>query len=113
MNFKAKMTGGGSRNVSAQISGFIDKDKVTFPLVQFEHHDLKLTSVAFLIQEKAGLYLWWDEGREELILPLESRGAFRFDVGIKSPEGWNGQLWAESFKVDEAKAFLLLLDFDK
>lgn len=114
MSFKVKTTAAGSRNVSIQISGFVKADdEDIFELANLEHRGLKVTSVVFLIQEKAGLFLWWDKDRNELILPLESRGAFRFDTGLKCPDDWDGKIWAESFKVDEDKAFLLLLDFDK
>jgi len=125
MDFKVKLTGSGQRNVSAQISGLlkvpgfrtvnatkIAEEKV-FKLVSFEHRGLKMTSIVFLVQEKAGLLLWWNEARENLILPVESRGAFRFDVGLMPPEGWDGAIWATPFKVDEPKGFLLLLDFDR
>lgn len=114
MDFKAKVTAAGSRNVSVQISGFLKTDcEDTFELVSFEHHELKLTGVLFLIQEKAGIYLWWDKERENLILPLESRGSFKFDGLVKCPQGWDGKIWASAFKIDEPKGFLLLLDFDK
>ncbi len=131
MDFKVKMTASGQRNVSAQISGVLKvpeyktvgstyelaaskilADKA-FKLVSFEHHGLKMTSILFLVQEKAGLLLWWSEKRDNLILPVESRGAFRFDVGLRPPEDWDGTIWASTFKVDEPKGFLLLLDFDK
>lgn len=111
------MTAAGSRNVSVQISGILgtaDHCDGVFPLVRLEHTDLKIMSFLFLIQEKAGVLLWWDEDRRDLILPLESRGAFKLETGIKSPPGWDGQIWAEAFKIDdETKGFLLLLDFDK
>src|ERR1700679_3754655 len=96
MSFKVKVTAGGSRNVSVQISGSLPKGM--FELVKFEHLGLKLTSLLFLIQEKAGLYLWWD--KDDLILPLESRGAFKFDTGLKAPEGWDGTVWASTFASD-------------
>ena len=117
MTLKVKTTAAGSRNVSVQISGILgtaDHCHGVFPLVKLEHTDIKLMSFLFLIQEKAGLLLWWDEAQENLILPLESRGAFKLEVGIKSPEGWDGQIWAEAFKVDDdVKGFLLLMDFDR
>jgi hypothetical protein len=125
MDFKTKLTAAGQRNVSAQISGILKvpayktvgstkvvEDKV-FKLVQFEQHGLKMTSIVFLVQEKAGLRLWWNEKREDLILPAESRGAFRFDIGLRPPDNWDGAIWASPFKVDETKGFLLLLDFDR
>lgn len=114
MSIKVNQTAGGSRNVSVEISGFLEtshQDKV-FPLAQFADVHLKLTRVMFAIQEKGGILLWWDEACEHLVLPLESRGGFSFD-GRKSPPGWNGQLWAQAFKIDEPKAFLIILDFDK
>jgi|SRR6266851_1712453 len=113
--FKAKMTANGAHNVAVQISGGLPiEEEGMFTLFKFDYASLKLTSVLFLVQEKAGLYLWW--GEENLILPAESRGAFKFEIGIKSPEGWDGTLWGSSFKTsdtDRAKGFLLLLDFDR
>src|SRR5271157_4739433 len=113
MDFKTKMTASGQRNVSFQISGILKvpgysttgnatkiADNKVFKLASCEHRGLKLTSIVFLVQEKAGLLCWWDEARENLILPAESRGAFRFDSGLMAPEGWDGTIWASSFKVD-------------
>jgi hypothetical protein len=117
MSLKVKSTAAGSRNVSVQISGIlgtVEHCEGIFPLVKLEHTNLKLTSFLFLIQEKAGLLLWWDEEKKDLILPLESRGAFKLETGIKSPEGWDGQIWAEAFKIDDnVKGLLLLMDFDR
>src|SRR6266850_3820010 len=113
MTFKVKTTASGARNVSIQARGWLPRNTDIFKLVEFEHHGLKLTSFLFLIQEKAGLYLWWDRDGNDLILPLESRGAFKLELGIKSPEDWSGQIWAEAYGVVEApRAFLLLMDFD-
>ncbi len=113
MTFKVKTTAAGLRNVSVEISGWLPRDD-RFSLIASNHPALKITSFLFLIQEKAGLYLWWDKEGNDLILPLESRGAFKLEVGIKSPEGWDGVIWAQAFKTDqEDKAFLLLMDFDK
>lgn len=111
--FKVKITADALRNASVQISGGLpSQEEGKFKLVKFEHLGLKLTSVLFLIQEKAGLYLWWDE--DNLILPVESRGAFKFDIGLKAPEDWDGQIWGQAFKTEEFdKAFLLIMDFDK
>jgi hypothetical protein len=114
MGIKVKETASGGRNVSVEISGFLEKvheDKV-FPLVKFDMTMLKLTRVMFAIEEKGGLLLWWDENCEHLVLPLESRGGFNFD-GRKSPDLWNGQLWAQAIKIDSSKAFLIIMDFDK
>lgn len=113
MDFKVKETAAGARNVSVEISGFIPRQHDPFELVTLMHKPLKITSFLFLIQEKAGLYLWWDKEGKQLILPLESRGAFKLEMGLKSPEGWDGKIWATGFNTESAKAFLLLMDFDR
>ncbi len=130
MKFKAKLTADGERNASVQISGMLEEPRSceysglkefnkaktgdkAFKLCEFKNHGLGLTDILFLVQEKAGLYLWWDEGKSNLILPIESRGAFRFDSRVRCPDDWNGQIWASSFKVDEPKAFFLAMGFDK
>jgi hypothetical protein len=70
--------------------------------------------MAFLVQEKMGFQLWWDEDLTQIMMPVESRGAFRFD-GVRPPiEGWKGGIWFVPFKVDEdSKMFVISLDFDK
>lgn len=114
MSIKVHQTAGGNRNVAMEIGGFLEKvhEGSPFALVKFEEVHLKLTRVTFAIQEKGGILLWWDEACEHLVLPLESRGGFNFD-GRKSPLNWNGQIWAQAFKIDEPKAFLIILEFDK
>jgi hypothetical protein len=114
MTIKIKETASGSRNVSVEISGILEKvhEDKPFRLVKFETHALKLTRLMFAIQEKGGLLLWWDEACEHLVLPLESRGGFNFD-GRKAPDHWDGQIWATAFKIDEPKGFLIIMDFDK
>lgn len=114
MSFQVRKTADGSRNAAVEVSGFLrqEHEGKVFPFVKFEHHGLKLTGVLFLIQEKGGLYLWRDEARENLIMPLESRGVFKFD-GIKGPDNWDGQIWASAFNCDAPRAFLVILEFDK
>ena len=114
MTLKVNFTSDGSRNVAVHACGVLkpnDEDRLF--LCEFKDRNLKLTSVLFLIQEKAGLSLWWDKEGQNLVLPLESRGAFKFENGLKAPEQWGGKLWMTPFKVDEDKSILLLLEFDK
>jgi hypothetical protein len=113
MAIKVITTAHGSRNIAIEMSGFLtsnEHDGRMFKLHKFEEHSLKVSAVLFLIQEKGGLHLWWD--KDNLLLPLESRGSFKLDAR-RSPEGWDGQLWGSAFKIDEPKGFLVILDFDK
>ena len=82
---------------------------------------LRLDSAVWAIQEKMGLYLWWEDpkGEEALVLPMESRNSVRFDEGIPSPRvenGWAGKMYLSSFRCEDGplpKGFFVLLDFDK
>jgi hypothetical protein len=110
--------GGSQRNVTLNVRGLLTKEMPMTPIsVKLEQvKGLKLASLVWAIQEKLGLYLWWDE--ETILLPLESRNSMRFDVGVPSPDGWNGTLYLSSygFTLPPAavqKAFFLVLDFDR
>ncbi len=117
MEFKVKFAANSAKNVAVQVSGFLTRDEahdfgfgpVTF--IELDEPRLKITRISWVIQEKGGLYLWWDEGKT-LILPLESRNAISFD-GLKPPDGWDGKLWVSGFKLDEPKGFLIILECDK
>jgi hypothetical protein len=113
VTIKVIKTADGGRNASFEVSGFLEKslgDKV-FLLCELGAK-VRFTNILFAIQEKAGLYLWWDKAKKNLVLPLESRGNFKLD-GVQSPEDWDFKLWASAFNVDQPKGFLLILDFDK
>lgn len=115
MLIKVAQVHGGHRNSTWVFSGSVDKEdegKVC-SLVSGLDSAVKLASVAFLVQEKMGFQLWWDKDLTEPLLPVESRGAFRFD-GVRPPGAWKGEIFAVPFKVDEdRKMFVLSLDFDR
>lgn len=117
MGLQANITAYGHRNASVVIKGFLDTSNPgkLFSFKDTSASQLKLTQVTWLIQEKAGLYLWWDEGRSDLLLPLESRGGMKFD-GLRGPEEWDGSIWATAFTRDLGEmwsAVVLVLDFDR
>lgn len=117
MPIKVKTTANSSRNIAVQISGFLIPDvqvqtKGPFLFCQLDNPKVKMTRLTWTIQEKGGLYLWWDKDRKDLVLPLESRNGINFD-GLKAPEDWDGALWASGFKLDEPKGFLVIVEFDK
>lgn len=119
----------GGKNLQVQISGFLSKD-IEKPVCILDLDDssvtkpregikgLRFDAALWALQEKMGFYLWWEEAMEpkDLAIVMESRNSMRFDVGLNSPridKGWGKKLWLTSFKVDEAKGFFLILDFDK
>lgn len=122
----------GEKNFSVLIKGMTTDDFSPVPIIDLKGFrpptsgwkGIRLDSAVWAIQEKLGLYLWWEKGKKEtdLILPLESRNGMRFDEGIPSPRvtadgGWGKQIWLSSFNTNIApagqKSFVLLLDFDK
>jgi hypothetical protein len=111
----------GAKNLTLHVVGNITKNVSLYDILKFADLrspviKLRLESVTFAIQEKAGFYLWWrGKGSEKsLILPLESRGWFDFEkVGcIMSPADATG-IAISSFNVTEPKAFRLILDMSK
>lgn len=114
----------GGKNVTINVSGILAQNTShQTPFMVLEFSDLKdhpkrirLESITFAIEEKAGFYLWWmgKDSQKSLILPLESRGWFDFEKSgcLHSPE-WALGLGLSSFKIDEPKAFLLMLDMGK
>lgn len=115
MLIKANEVHGGSRNKTWLFTGLVDKEDESkaYCLVEGLDRAVKLSSVAFLVQEKMGFRLWWDKDLTQPMMPIESRGAFRFD-GVRPPSDWAGIIWIQPFKVDEdGKMFVLSLDFDR
>jgi hypothetical protein len=114
MLIKVNKVHSGGRNLTLVFTGVIDKEDESKAICLVSKLDagVKLSSVAFLVQEKAGFQLWWDEDLTEPMMPVESRGAFRFD-GVRPPSDWKGEIFLVPFKVDEKKMFVLSLDFDK
>lgn len=111
----------GNKNVTIRLTGVMKSDFQPTELLDISTlkgnpKGLRFDSAFFAIQEKMGILLWWRNG-EDLIVPLESRGTFRFDSPINSPSlesGWEGKIWYSSFNtLGQEKHFMLLLDFDK
>lgn len=120
----------GEKNFSVMIKGFCKEDFSSVPVIDIEKlkpptsgwKGVRLDSAVWAIQEKMGLYLWWEKEVTEdtFLLPLESRNGMRFDEGIPSPrvkDGWGKKIWLSGFNVNIApagvKSFFILLDFDK
>lgn len=122
----------GEKNFSVLIKGMTTEDFPCVPIIDLKSFrpptsgwkGIRLDSAAWAIQEKLGLYLWWESERKEtnLILPLESRNFMRFDEGIPSPRilesgGWGRRIFLSSFNTNipplGTKSFFILLDFDK
>jgi hypothetical protein len=103
--------GGRQRNVTFHVRGLLEDDLPLTP-VDLGDKTLKITSLLWAIQEKMGLYLWWDSNN--LLLPMESRNAMRFDQALNAPANWNGVIYLSSFGwAAPRKAFFLIMDFDK
>lgn len=106
---------GGQRNVTLHITGVIE-DELRLTPIDLVDKELKIKSLVWMVQEKLGLQLWWDE--ERMMLPMESRNAVRFDTGLKPPAGWNGKLYVSSFNfklppVHKTKSFFIVMDLDR
>jgi hypothetical protein len=104
-----------------KISGYLDEDLPLTKVFMFEElspipKSIRIDSVIFAIQEKAGFNLWWvggEEGEKRLILPLESRGFFNFE-GMQSLQSHEAKgIAIEAFNVTGTKTFLILLDMVK
>jgi hypothetical protein len=112
----------GGKNVTINFSGVLVKDidpsapKMVVDFLSLHVKRIRLESITFAIEEKAGFYLWWmGEGyKKSLILPLESRGWFDFEKSgcLHSPE-WAVGIGLSSFKIEVPKAFLIILDMGK
>lgn len=113
LKLRVNKVAGSQRNFTLHITGVVLGEMPLTPIdVDSERSQLKLASLAWLIQEKMGLYLSWD--KQTIMLPMESRNAIRFDTSIKAPDGWNGRIWLSSFGyTPPQKVFFLVLDFDK
>ncbi len=101
----------GQRNVTIRLSGLIGLNPKPIEVVT-QHTKLKLTALAWLIEEKMAFHLSWDQ--KSVLMPLESRNSMRFDQAIPCPEYWQGSLWLKPFKVSAPNmAFFIILDLDK
>ncbi|MEI5617069.1 hypothetical protein WB403_49120, partial [Streptomyces brasiliscabiei] len=92
---KIEQVARGQRNVTYRLSGWVEKKPFT---LDTKHKQLKLASAAWLIEEKMGIRLYWQEGEKEHLLPMESRNVIRWDTSIVCPSDWTGILWLEPFK---------------
>ena len=117
MSLKVKIPQIGRKNLTIQVAGRVEPGDDSIQqlfsiagLASPEMSGLRIDSVLFALQEKAGLLLWWDRDGADLILPLESRGAFSFSYPIHSPKGWDGMMYYSTFKVDEPKHLYLTLE---
>jgi hypothetical protein len=100
-----------SRNFTFQVTGVLTEEMPLTP-IDLGMANLRLASLVWIVQEKLGLYLWWDDNTD--ILPMESRNTVRFDASIPAPEKWDGRIWLSSFGfVKPKKTFFLVMDFDK
>jgi hypothetical protein len=113
VELRVNKVAGGQRNHTYQITGVVTSELMLTPIdLGPIERPLKLASLSWLIQEKMGMYLWWD--KETILLPMESRNTIKFDTSMKSPENWDGKMWISGFGfVPPKKVFFLILDFDK
>jgi hypothetical protein len=111
-----------SSNCLVKISGWLDKDIPLTKIFMFEElspvpKGIRIDSLVFAIQEKAGFNLWWVEGEEaaerRLILPLESRGSFSFEGMGSLQSGSAKGIAIESFNITSTKTFLICIDMVK
>src|ERR1700730_3915732 len=119
----------GPKNLSLLVKGVVKKDFEPTPILELSKltptregwKGLRLDSAVWVVQEKMGLPLWWEEPKSEaaLVVTMESRNSMRFDEGIPSPrieKGWSGNMYLSSFGCENGplpKGFCVLLDFDK
>ena len=109
-----------TKNVKVIVRGFISPDDDQSGKCEVLHLDqlkdkprgLRLDSIVWLIEEKAGLRLYWGD---DFLLPMESRNSMRFDTPLSSPQkNWKRTIMLEAVKTESvSKAFFLLLDMDK
>jgi len=107
-----------NKNLKATITGIIDPEDET-SLVVLDLRKLagapvgiRLDSIVWLIEEKAGLRLYWGD---TLIIPMESRNFLRLDHPLDSPRSqWSGEVILRCPKTEASpKAFFVHLEFDK
>lgn len=100
----------GQRNCTIRVSGTVEA--LGMIELKTKHDKLKLTSLAWLIEEKMSFHLSWDQ--DSVLMPLESRSTIRFDQAISCPDNWQGSLWLRPFNISKSSmAFFLILDLDK
>lgn len=121
MRAEAVILADGSKNCTVKVTGWIDATPGQIIVLNLDDlkgtpAGLRLDSVIWLIEEKAGLTLWWglkNPPEEKLILPMESRNSLRFDRPLDGPKDLI-YIKIKTAKLEPTpKAFFLLLDFDK
>ena len=114
VNLRIRQVAGGGRNVTLHITGMLTKGDMPLTPIDLsvpEKSRAKIASLVWLVQEKLGIYLWWN--KETILLPMESRNTVRFDSPLNPPENWDGRMWLSSFGwAAPCKAFFAVLDFD-
>ena len=113
---------GGRRNVALHITGMLTEGDLELTPIDLDSENrleqgakqrAKLSSLAWVVQEKLTLYLCWNKTVESLVMPLESRNSLRPEVNIAPPERWTGTMWITSTGYTEpVKCFFIALDFD-
>lgn len=106
------------KNVVVQVTAVISADLSMEPIYRVtEAKGIKIDGILWLVQEKMGLLLWW--GKDDFLLPLESRGANTFSGGIhkRIDDTWDGQIFISTFGFKsndlKPKHFFLSLDMDR
>lgn len=118
---KVNFPAAGNKNLTVQVTGILEAMPDGTPaellfsmqsdeLAQLAKTRLRIDSVLFALQEKMGILLWWDKEGKNLILPLESRGAFSFVQPIVADKEWDGNMYWSAFKVDSQKHFFFTLE---
>ncbi len=110
--FKVNKVAGSQKNFTIHVTGAVTEGDFTPSPINLEEKHLKLASLAWVVQEKLGIYMGWT--KETIFIPMESRNSIRFDTSIVCPAEWDGQIWLSSFNFTKPKkVFFLVLDFDK
>ena len=110
----------GHKNAVVSVTGMLYEDIEHTDILTLSNlsptpRAIRIEGVTFAIQEKMGFQLYWRTLHGyELIMPIESRGFFNFDVmqGLHSPKDTIG-LSVSSFGCKDLKSFLILLDLTK
>lgn len=125
MAFTTIILSDSSKNLKAIVRGFFTSDLIE-PTVVLDLDKLKdspqhirIDSLWWLMEEKMGLRLWWDNG--QLLVPMESRNSMRFDHPLSSreltSEKWTRKLYITSHSIESGltkqKYFTFGLDAEK
>ena len=121
MEIQTRILGSGARNHSLVVKGILDSDIVEPQpiMVWTQEFKPKIVQLHWIVQEKMGLRLWWeeDEGIESSFITMESRNVFKPPVAVVPPDGWGNRLFLTSFGIDSnpyvPKHFWLAIDIDK